>query len=37
VLKGAGVIAIMGGDEYAQELICDIALNSLTVDSYIAF
>lgn len=31
------VVSWMGGDEYARELICDIALNSLTVDSYIAF
>lgn len=27
----------MGGNEYSQELKCDIALNLLTVDSYIGF
>ncbi|KAK4864274.1 hypothetical protein LT330_010067 [Penicillium expansum] len=27
----------IGGDQYEEELACDIALNSLTVDSYIAF
>ncbi|KAJ5398666.1 hypothetical protein N7465_009155 [Penicillium sp. CMV-2018d] len=27
----------IGGDQYDGELACDIALNSLTVDSYIAF
>ncbi|KZF22517.1 hypothetical protein L228DRAFT_127872 [Xylona heveae TC161] len=27
----------MGGDQYNKELACDIALNRLTVDSYIAF
>ncbi|CRL23886.1 Protein kinase-like domain [Penicillium camemberti] len=27
----------IGGDQYDGELACDIALNSLTVDSYVAF
>jgi hypothetical protein len=27
----------IGGDQYNGELVCDIALNSLTVDSYITF
>jgi len=27
----------IGGDQYSRELLCDVALNSLTVDSYIAF
>ena len=31
------VASWMGGDKYARELACDIALNSLTVDFYIAF
>ncbi|KAJ5543647.1 hypothetical protein N7513_004781 [Penicillium frequentans] len=31
------VVSWMGGEKYAQELACDIALNSLTVDSYMAF
>ncbi|KAI9834969.1 MAG: hypothetical protein M1819_002692 [Sarea resinae] len=31
------VASWMGGDQYDGELACDIALNSLTVDSYIAF
>lgn len=31
------VASWMGGDQYSRELLCDIALNSLTVDSYIAF
>ncbi|KAJ5550362.1 hypothetical protein N7461_005060 [Penicillium sp. DV-2018c] len=33
-----GQVALwIGGDQYNGELACDIALNSLTVDSYIAF
>lgn len=31
------VASWIGGDQYSRELACDIALNSLTVDSYIAF
>lgn len=31
------VASWIGGDQYRRELKCDIALNSLTVDSYIAF
>ncbi|KAJ5238365.1 hypothetical protein N7468_002984 [Penicillium chermesinum] len=31
------VVTWLGGDKYSQQLTCDIALNSLTVDSYIAF
>ncbi|KAJ5791498.1 uncharacterized protein N7518_008509 [Penicillium psychrosexuale] len=31
------VASWIGGDQYNEELACDIALNSLTVDSYIAF
>ena len=31
------VASWIGGDQYNRELLCDIALNSLTVDSYIAF
>ena len=31
------VVLWIGGDKYDRELACDIALNSLTVDSYIAF
>lgn len=31
------VASWIGGDQYSQELLCDVALNSLTVDSYIAF
>ena len=33
----AQVASWMSENEYAQELDCDIALNALTVDSYIAF
>ena len=31
------VASWIGGDHYSRELACDVALNSLTVDSYIAF
>lgn len=31
------VASWMGGDQYVEELQCDRALNSVTVDSYIAF
>lgn len=31
------VASWIGGNQYSRELACDIALNSLTVDSYIAF
>ncbi|KGO75643.1 Aminoglycoside phosphotransferase [Penicillium italicum] len=33
----AQVALWVGGEQYDEELACDIALNSLTVDSYIAF
>lgn len=31
------VFSWIGGEQYSRELACDIALNSLTVDSYVAF
>lgn len=31
------VASWIGGDQYVRQLACDIALNSLTVDSYVAF